>query len=441
MKNLPRGGILGKTQYFIRKVVGLRIPLYAGNACYFLVLSVFPGLLLLLSLLQYTPMDVERLVEFLTLVIPEPFLEGTEELIFTTYDASFTLVGVSAAAALWSASRGIYGLLTGLNGIYAPEFWNDLERSTAVNRKVSQIEGKLNRVADLESRCDDIDAMLELLAEDDDESIAEECQNELDALAADADALELETLMRGDYDRCSCILSLHAGAGGTEAQDWTSMLYRMYTRYCERHGYKVTVNDFLDGDEAGVKSVTFQVEGENAYGFLRSERGVHRLVRISPFDSNARRHTSFSSLDVAPIMEDDADFEINMEEVRVDTYRAGGAGGQHVNRTDSAVRMTHIPTGIVAQCQNERSQIQNREVCLRILKSRLLELREREREEQMADIKGEMKKIEWGSQIRSYVFQPYTMVKDHRTGFEMGNVDDVMDGNIDGFITAFLKMQ
>ena len=190
-----------------------------------------------------------------------------------------------------------------------------------------------------------------------------------------------------------------------------------------------------------MKSVTFQVEGENAYGFLRSERGEHRLVRISPFDANARRHTSFSSLDVAPIMDADDDFEINMEEVRIDTYRAGGAGGQHVNRTDSAVRMTHIPTGIVAQCQNERSQIQNREVCLRILKSRLLEMREREREEQMADIKGEMKKIEWGSQIRSYVFQPYTMVKDHRTGFEMGNVDDVMDGNIDGFITAFLKMQ
>ena len=320
----------------------------------------------------------------------------------------------------------------------APEFWNDLERSTTVNRKVSQIEGKLNHVATLKSRCE---AMLELLSEDEDEAIAEECQHELETLSADADELELETLMRGQYDHCNCILSLHAGAGGTEAQDWTSMLYRMYTRYCERHGYKVTVNDLLDGDEAGIKSVTFQVEGENAYGFLRSERGVHRLVRISPFDANARRHTSFSSLDVAPIMEDDDDFEVNMEEVRIDTYRAGGAGGQHVNRTDSAVRMTHIPTGIVAQCQNERSQIQNREVCLRILKSRLLELREREREEQMADIKGEMKKIEWGSQIRSYVFQPYTMVKDHRTGYEMGNVDDVMDGNIDGFITSFLKMQ
>ena len=323
----------------------------------------------------------------------------------------------------------------------APEFWNDLDRSTSVNRKVSQIEGKLSHVDRLRTRAGDVEAMLSLLAEDEDADIAAECEQELAALSADADALELETLMRGDYDTCNAVLSLHAGAGGTEAQDWTQMLYRMYTRYCERHGFKVTVNDLLDGDEAGIKSVTFQVEGENAYGFLRSEKGVHRLVRISPFDSNARRHTSFSSLDVAPVLEDDQAFEVNMEEVRIDTYRAGGAGGQHVNRTDSAVRMTHIPTGIVAQCQNERSQVQNREVCLRILKGRLLELREREKEEHMADIKGEMKKIEWGSQIRSYVFQPYTMVKDHRTNYESGNVDDVMDGNLDGFITAYLKMQ
>ncbi|MEG2252265.1 MAG: peptide chain release factor 2 [Clostridia bacterium] len=307
----------------------------------------------------------------------------------------------------------------------APEFWNDLERSTSVNRKVSQNESKINHVNRLITRSDDVEAMLLLLSEDEDVEIAAECEQELASLSADADALELETLMRGEYDSCDAILSLHAGAGGTEAQDWTQMLYRMYTRYCERHGYKVILNDLLDGDEAGIKSVTFQVEGENAYGFLRSERGVHRLVRISPFDSNARRHTSFSSLDVAPVLVGEQDFEVNMEEVRIDTYRAGGAGGQHVNRTDSAVRMTHLPTGTVAQCQNERSQIQNREVCLRILKGRLLEL----------------KKIEWGSQIRSYVFQPYTMVKDHRTGFESGNVGDVMDGNLDGFITAFLKMQ
>ena len=322
-----------------------------------------------------------------------------------------------------------------------PEFWNDLERSTAVNRKVASMESKINHVKHLVERADDIEAMLLLLLEDEDEDIAKECIEALATLASDSEELSLETLLRGDYDNSNAILSLHAGAGGTEAQDWTGMLYRMYTRYCERHGYKIIVNDFLDGDEAGVKSVTFTVEGDNAYGFLRSEKGVHRLVRISPFDSNARRHTSFSSLDVAPVLQDDGEFEVNMEEVRIDTYRAGGAGGQHVNRTDSAVRMTHIPTGVVAQCQNERSQIQNREMCLRILKSRLLELREREKEEHLSDIKGEMKKIEWGSQIRSYVFQPYTMVKDHRTGFESGNVDDVMDGHIDGFITAYLKMQ
>ena len=321
------------------------------------------------------------------------------------------------------------------------EFWTDLKRSTEISQKVASMENKIKTVNHLYERADDIDAMLMLLNEDEDEDIALECGQALVALTEDAETLSLETLLRGDYDKNNAVLSLHAGAGGTEAQDWTSMLYRMYTRYCERHGYKIIVNDFLDGDEAGIKSVTFQVEGENAYGFLRSEKGVHRLVRISPFDSNARRHTSFSSLDVAPIMADDVDFEVNMEEVRIDTYRAGGAGGQHVNRTDSAVRMTHIPTGVVAQCQNERSQIQNREMCLRILKSRLLELHEREKEEQLADIKGEMKKIEWGSQIRSYVFQPYTMVKDHRTGFESGNVEDVMDGHIDGFITAYLKKQ
>ena len=323
----------------------------------------------------------------------------------------------------------------------SPGFWDDTERAQRVSAHAHQTEMKIQHYETLVSRADDIEVMMELAEEEDDDSMAEEIRSELESVREDLDALRLTTLLNGEYDGCNALLSLHAGAGGTEAQDWTQMLYRMYTRYCERHGFKVTVNDLLDGDEAGIKSVTFQVDGENAYGFLRSEKGVHRLVRISPFDANARRHTSFSSLDVSPILEDDQDFEVNMEEVRIDTYRAGGAGGQHVNRTDSAVRMTHIPTGIVAQCQNERSQVQNREVCLRILKSRLLELREREKEEQMADIKGEMKKIEWGSQIRSYVFQPYTMVKDHRTGYESGNVDDVMDGNLDGFITAYLKMQ
>ncbi len=323
----------------------------------------------------------------------------------------------------------------------APEFWNDLERSTKVNQRLRSCQGKLDHYHKLLATCDDIEVMMALALEENDEDMVTETGSELAQLEGEADALELETLMRGEYDSSNAILSLHAGAGGTEAQDWTQMLYRMYTRYCERRGFTVKLLDLLDGDEAGIKSVTFEVDGENAYGYLRGEKGVHRLVRISPFDSNARRHTSFSSLDVAPMLEDDGAFVIDMEEVRIDTYRASGAGGQHVNRTDSAVRMTHIPTNTVVQCQNERSQVQNKEMCMRMLRSKLLELREREKEEKMADIKGEMKKIEWGSQIRSYVFQPYTMVKDHRTNFESGNIDDVMNGNLDGFTTNYLKMQ
>ncbi len=321
-----------------------------------------------------------------------------------------------------------------------PEFWNDLERSTKINRRAKQLSDKLAHFRSLGERATDIEALIELVDEEADPAMVPEVVADLTALSVDVEALRLETLLRGEYDRNDAILSLHAGAGGTEAQDWTGMLHRMYLRYCERKGFTVKMLDLLPGDEAGTKSATWEVSGENAYGFLRSEKGVHRLVRISPFDSSARRHTSFASLDVAPIIED-SEFVLNMEEVRIDTYRASGAGGQHVNRTDSAVRMTHIPSGIVVQCQNERSQVQNREVCIRMLKSKLIELREREKEERMADIKGEMKKIEWGSQIRSYVFQPYTMVKDHRTGFEVGAVDSVMDGELDGFITAYLQMQ
>ena len=323
----------------------------------------------------------------------------------------------------------------------SPGFWDDLERSTVVNKRIARLENKIEQYESLENAREDLSLMLHMALEEEDAGIVAEVDTDARDLQEKVDALALETLMRGDYDQNNAILSLHAGAGGTEAQDWTGMLYRMYSRYCENMGFKTTLIDILEGDEAGIKSVTLEVEGDNAYGYLRSEKGVHRLVRISPFDSNARRHTSFSSLDVAPMLEDDGEIEINMEEVRVDTYRSTGAGGQHVNKTDSAVRMTHIPSGIMVSCQNERSQIQNREMCMKMLRARLLELRERENEEKMADIKGEMKKIEWGSQIRSYVFQPYTMVKDHRTGFESGNIDDVMDGNIGSFITAYLKMQ
>ena len=323
-----------------------------------------------------------------------------------------------------------------------PDFWNDLERSTSVTKKARTIENKLEHYNKLISRADDVDATMELAAEMEDEDLVAEAGEEIVKLEKDLAELKLESLLRGDYDSHNAYISLHAGAGGTEAQDWTQMLSRRYMRYCERHGYDVKIIDILDGDEAGLKSVTMEITGENAYGFLRSEKGVHRLVRISPFDANARRQTSFSSLDVSPIIEDDDnEIEIDMKDVRVDVYHASGAGGQNVNKTSSAVRMTHYPTGIVVSSQTSRDQVHNRENCIRMLKAKLLELREREREEKMADIKGEMKKIEWGSQIRSYVFHPYSMVKDHRTSYETSNVDAVMDGEIDGFITAYLQMQ
>ena len=324
----------------------------------------------------------------------------------------------------------------------ADGFWDNLERSTHVNKRISTLEGKIKHYNSLLAACDDVETMMELASEENDESMAEEVGEEIERIETETEALTLETLMRGKYDDHDAVLSIHAGAGGTEAQDWASMLYRMYTRYCERMGFTVKVLDFLDGDEAGIKSVTFEVSGDHAYGYLRGEKGVHRLVRISPFDANARRHTSFTSLDVAPMLEEmDTEIEIDMKEVRVDTYHSSGAGGQNVNKTSSAVRMTHFPTGIVVSCQTERDQVQNRATCIKMLKAKLLELREREREQEMADIKGVMKKIEWGSQIRSYVFQPYTMVKDHRTGFESGNIDDVMNGNLEGFTTSYLKMQ
>jgi len=321
----------------------------------------------------------------------------------------------------------------------SPGFWDELERAQKINQKCHATESRIQSYESLISRADDIEVMMELAEEEDDASMAPEIRDEFDKLNADLETLRLTTLLTGEHDRCNAILSLHAGAGGTEAQDWTQMLYRMYSRFCERMGFTVKELDMLDGDEAGVKSVTFEITGDYAYGYLKAERGVHRLVRISPFDANARRQTSFASLDVSPIIEDDGEIEIRMEDLRIDTYRASGAGGQHVNRTDSAVRITHLPTGIVVQCQNERSQVQNKERCFVWLRARLAELKEQQRQEQMGEIKGEMKKIEWGSQIRSYVFQPYTMVKDHRTGYEMGDISQVMDGNLEGFVTAYLQ--
>ena len=318
-------------------------------------------------------------------------------------------------------------------------FWDDTERATRISAKANSTENRIKHYESLINRADEIEIMMELAEEEDDESMAEDIKKEFASLKEDLESLRLQTLLTGEYDDCNCILTLHAGAGGTEAQDWTQMLYRMYTRFCERMGFAVKELDYLDGDEAGIKSVSFEVSGDYAYGYLKAERGVHRLVRISPFDANARRHTSFASLDVAPIIVDNSEIEIRNEDLCIDTYRASGKGGQHVNRTDSAVRITHLPTGIVVQCQNERSQLQNKEMCFIWLRAKLAELKEQQRQEQMGDIKGELKKIEWGSQIRSYVFQPYTMVKDHRTGYEMGDISAVMDGKLEGFVTSYLQ--
>ena len=318
-------------------------------------------------------------------------------------------------------------------------FWNDQENSQKVVREMSHIKNVLKGYEKLRSAYDDTLTLIELAIEMDDESVYEEAKKGYDFVMADLETQKLSTLLTGEYDENNAILTFHAGAGGTEAQDWAQMLYRMYTRWAERHGFKYKILDYLDGDEAGIKSASILIEGENAYGFLKSEAGVHRLVRISPFDASGRRQTSFASLEVMPELSDETDIEINEADLKVDTYRSGGAGGQHVNKTESAVRITHIPTGVVVACQNERSQFQNREVAMKMLKAKLAEIKEREHLEKIEDIKGVQKEIGWGNQIRSYVFMPYTLVKDHRTNFEMGNVASVMDGDIDDFINAYLK--
>ena len=320
----------------------------------------------------------------------------------------------------------------------APGFWDDAQASQKVLQHTSELKNRVSSYESLFSDYEDVLAMIEIADEEDDESLADEIFEQAAAVRKRLETQKITTLLSGEYDKNNAILTLHPGAGGTESQDWASMLYRMYTRWAAAHGFKVKVLDYLDGDEAGLKSASILVEGTNVYGLLKSEAGVHRLVRVSPFDASGRRHTSFASVEVMPEVGDDMDIEIRDEDLKVDTYRSGGAGGQHVNKTESAIRITHIPTGVIVACQNERSQHQNREVAMKMLKSKLLEIKEREHLERIEDIKGVQKDIAWGSQIRSYVFMPYTMVKDHRTSFETGNIAAVMDGDLDGFINAYL---
>ena len=320
-------------------------------------------------------------------------------------------------------------------------FWNDIENSQKVLQRTAMLKGKVEKYTRLCTDYEDTMTLIELANDEEDESMVDECTEAVERVKNELDSQTLSTLLTGEYDNKNAILTLHAGAGGTEAQDWAQMLFRMYHRWGERHGFKTTTVDYLDGDEAGLKSATILVEGENAYGYLKGEMGVHRLVRVSPFDSSGRRHTSFASLEVMPEIDDTVEVDINPADIKMDVYRASGAGGQKVNKTSSAVRLTHIPTGIVVASQVERSQYQNRDVAMRMLKSKLIEIKERENLEKIEDIKGEQREIAWGSQIRSYVFMPYTLAKDTRTGFENGNINNVMDGDIDGFINAYLKMQ
>ena len=319
-----------------------------------------------------------------------------------------------------------------------PDFWNDMENSQAITRRTSQLKAQVASSDKLYSQYEDLETLVEMAIEEDDESVAGEIRDGVAALKKALEDKRLETLLSGEYDSKNAILTFHAGAGGTEAMDWVGMLFRMYQHWADSKRFKVTTLDYLDGEEAGIKSASILIEGMNAYGFLKSEHGVHRLVRVSPFDASGRRHTSFASLEVMPEIDDSIQIDIRPEDLDVSTFRSGGAGGQNVNKVSSAVRMVHIPTGIVVSCQTERSQLQNKANCLTMLKSKLVQIKEQEHLEKIEDIKGEQREIAWGSQIRSYVFMPYTLAKDHRTGFENGNIGAVMDGDLDGFINAYL---
>lgn len=337
---------------------------------------------------------------------------------------------------------GLEGKLTELNKkAEEPGFWDDQEKAQKILKEKKRIEDKLNEYHGLEGQLSDIEVLLEMAAEAGDGSVDEDLDGAYREYLAAADDFRIKTLLSGEYDSSNAIVSLHGGSGGTDAKDWAEMLYRMYVRWAERKGYKVKVMDYQDDDEGGISSATVLVEGENAYGYLKNEKGVHRLVRISPFDSSGRRHTSFASVDVTPELDDDIEVDIDPDDLRIDTFRSSGAGGQHVNKTDSAIRITHLPTNIVVSCQNERSQHQNKETAMKLLKSRLMELKEQEHKENLKELKGDYSQITWGSQIRSYVFHPYTMVKDHRTNAEVGNVQAVMDGDLDYFINEKLKQK
>lgn len=321
----------------------------------------------------------------------------------------------------------------------APGFWNDVEISQKNQQETARVKTKLTAYDELSMLYDDTLTLIELADEEGDESAYAEALADVERFERELERQKLTTLLTGQYDTSNAIITFHAGAGGTEAQDWAQMLYRMYMRWAESRGFSSKVLDYLDGEEAGLKSASLLIQGENAYGFLRSEAGVHRLVRVSPFDSSGRRHTSFASIEVLPELPNDTAIEISPEDIKMDVFRSSGAGGQHVNKTSSAVRLTHIPTGIVVACQNERSQLQNREMCMKMLMAKLVEIKEREHLNNINEIKGDQLQIAWGSQIRSYVFMPYTLVKDHRTGYESGNINAVMDGDIDGFVDAYLK--
>ncbi len=321
----------------------------------------------------------------------------------------------------------------------APGFWDDMENAQKITQRTALIKGKIDAYQQLHTDYEDAMTLIELANEAEDLSLLDECAESVEAIRQSMEKQRLTTLLSGEYDGKNAIMTFHAGAGGTEAQDWAEMLYRMYTRWAETHGFQYNILDYLDGDDAGLKSASIEIVGEHAYGYLKGEAGVHRLVRVSPFDASGRRHTSFSAVEVIPELDNTVEIEIRPEDIKMDVFRSSGAGGQHINKTSSAVRLTHIPTGIVVACQNERSQFQNRDKAMDMLKSKLVEIKEREHLDRIEDIKGTQAQIAWGSQIRSYVFMPYTLAKDHRTGHEMGNIQAVMDGDLDGFINAYLK--